>query len=592
MSYFFPQFTNNEKLLEEPVVHESPPHGALWIVPLGGLGEIGKNLCVMETEKEILVIDAGLMFPNEDMPGVDYVIPDIRYLIHKKEKISGIILTHGHEDHIGALPYLIPQLSAPLYGTRLTIELVRSKLREYGDLATTTKLVTVSPGDVLTFESFSVRFFSVIHSICEGVGLIIDTPAGRVVHSGDFKFDTALQNGSVADFLTLAGLGEEKVTVLMSDSTYAEKPGFSVPERVVVETLDRVFQSCRGRIIVSTFASSIPRIQQIMNLASRHGRKVCIHGKGLEMNLAIAQEFGYLTYPEGTVVRIEDTKRIADEKLLILATGSQGEPLSALTLMATDCHKWVKIKKGDTVIISATPVPGNETLVHNNINALFRLGAEVIYENPYRTAESDQEAFHVHASGHGSREELKLLITLVKPEYFIPIHGEIRHLIFHARLAEEMGIREDHIFMIEDGTILELTREGLRVLTILPMADILVDGFGVGDVGPSVLKDRMIMAQNGVCFMSATVDPDGAFIVEGPCIETRGLVYEKESQELLDEARGLAEAALEENLGKMPSEELPAAVKSVLKRFFYQKTKRRPIIVPLIISSKDGTEWK
>jgi ribonuclease J len=583
MNYYFNQCNPAEKVFEEPCIADHPEQGVLWIIPLGGLGEIGKNMMILETMNDIIIVDAGIMFPTEDMLGIDYVIPDIRYLIHKKDKIRAIILTHGHEDHIGAIPYIIDRIEErPIYGTRLTLEILRAKLREF-EIPTSGLLTVIKPGEKLVLGDFTINFFRVVHSIAESVGLIIDTPAGKVVHSGDFKFDSAPIDGSEWDFAAIESLAPGSTRLLLSDSTYAERPGYSVPERAVGKTLDDLFESCPGRIIISTFSSSIPRIQQIITLAQKHEKKLCVHGRGMESILNIGNELGYFAVPGEMLVRIEDIRNIPDEKLLILATGSQGEPMSALSLMATCCHKWVKIKKGDTVIISATPVPGNESLVHNTINSLFRIGAEVIYEVPFKSENVKKDDFHIHVSGHGSREELKMLITMVKPECFVPIHGEIRHLVHHARLAREMGIADDRIFQLEDGDILELSEAGPRVLGRLSLDNIMIDGLGVGDIGRSVLKDRQIMSDDGICVLVAVLDGMTKELMEGPLIETRGLIYAKEAQDILDEA---VEAARQAFLGLRKDADIECvrnSVKSLLRRFFQTRIKRRPLVVPMII---------
>lgn len=573
MNFFFTHHTSAERVYEEPQIFENPEPDRVWIIPFGGLGEIGKNMMVLESSRDIVIIDAGIMFPKEDMPGVDYVIPDIRYLFHKKDKIRGIILTHGHEDHIGAIPYIISHLQVPICGTRLTMEFIKYKLLEF-ELPSPT-LINIKPGDSVELGDFAVHFFSVVHSISESMGLIIDTPAGSFMHSGDFK----LESSEGAEIEMLQKICHSGIRLLMSDSTYAERPGFSIPEKEVGKALRKVFRNCAGRIIISTFASSIPRIQQILDIAEQHNRKLCIHGKGLETTLNIAQELGYLSIPGGLLVKREEARKIPDSELLILATGSQGEPLSALTLMATNNHKWVKIKRGDTVVISATPVPGNETLIHNTINSLFRLGANVIYDLPYKAV--GKEEFHIHVSGHGSSEELKMLIKLARPQSFMPIHGEIRHLIHHTRLARDAGIEEKDIFMLLDGDILEISRSEGRILGKICIEDIMVDGLGIGDVGRSILKDRQLMAENGICFAVITVDEKTGELISGPHIETRGLIYVKESQNILEEARQEVLDSLPEN--SPTTEKLGIAIKSSLRKFFHARTKRRPIVVPMVI---------
>lgn len=582
MNRFFTLNNTEDITFAEPFSNESPPEGSIWIIPFGGLGEIGKNMMLLESKDDILIVDSGIMFPSEEMLGIDYVIPDIRYLLLKKEKLRAIVVTHGHEDHIGAIPYFIGNFdSLPIYGTKLTLEILRAKLKEF-ELHGSYSLCPVNAGYEITHGAFSVSFFDVIHSISESVGLIITTPAGCIVHSGDFKMQKGSRNmkDGLSNFLEN---GNRQVRLLMSDSTYADRPGFSRPEELVGKTLDRVFGQCEGRIIISTFASSIPRIEQIASLAEKHGRKLCVHGRGLESILAIARDLGYFNLSTDKMVKIEDVKKLKDNEVLILATGSQGEPLSALTLMATNNHKWIKIKDGDTVIISATPVPGNETLVHNTINSLFRLGAEVIYEVAFKSENSKKDDFHIHVSGHGSREELKLLIQDTNPEFFVPIHGEFRHLVHHGRLAQEMGITQERIFQIDDGTVLELSEEELRVIGRIHLENVYVDGLGIGDVGRSVLKDRQTMSDDGICFIVAVIDSSHSEIVTGPHIETRGLIYARESQELLDEAQDVVRKALVESLPCSDNEEICARARLALRKLFTSRIKRRPLIVPLIL---------
>lgn len=574
MNFFYACPADNN--YEEPLIYENPEPDQIWVIPLGGLGEIGKNMMALESRDDIIIIDAGMMFPREDMPGVDYVIPDIRYLLHKQDKIRGIVLTHGHEDHIGAVPYIISRLDAPLYGTSLTLEFVQCKLDEFG--LAPLSMTKMKAHDRMTLGAFEIEFIPVTHSISDSMGLLIHTPAGSIFHSGDFKLEPESESqGLFPEELSRGG-----VRLLMSDSTYAERPGFSIPEREVGKALDMVFSGCDGRIIISTFASSIPRLQMIMEKAGKYGRSVCIHGKGLETSLAIAQELGYFQLPPSMIIRREDMKSIPDRSLLVLATGSQGEPFSALSLMATNNHKWVKIKEGDTVIISATPVPGNETLVHSTINSLFRLGANVIYDLPFKSGGGKMQDFHIHVSGHGSSEELKLLIKMVKPEMFMPIHGEIRHLIHHSRLAREMGIPAESIFYIQDGDILEISPEGGRLLGRLCLENIYVDGLGVGDVGRAVIRDRQAMSQGGICFAVVTIDENTGELLSGPHIETRGLVYEPESHELLEAAITAVSSSIPRDCSDR--EATAACIKTALRRFFQGKIRRRPIIIPMVIT--------
>lgn len=555
----------------------------LRIIPLGGLGEIGKNMMIVEYGDDIFVIDAGLMFPTEEMPGVDIVIPDISYLVENIQKVKAIVLTHGHEDHIGALPYIIERLPVPIYGTELTLGLVKAKLREF--YINNLDFRTITAGDIIELGVFKIEFFRVIHSISGGVGMAIHTPEGVVVHSGDFKFDQTPIDGKTADISFLARLGEEGVLLLLSDSTYAERPGFSMSERIVGQTLDQMFSRCPGRIIITTFASSIPRIQQILDVSEKCKKKVCSIGKSLVGTISIASELGYLRIPGDTLIRVEELNKIPYEEQVILTTGSQGEPMSALTLMATRNHKWIKIKKGDTVIISATPVPGNETLVANTINLLFRLGADVIYSiNPKSEGIADQ-APKIHVSGHASREELKLLMGLVRPKFFVPIHGEYRHLVHHARLAAEMGIPEKNIFKLEDGEVLEINDNTAKVAGRVSAGDVLVDGLGVGDVGKVVLRDRNLLSQDGIVMVVLSIERNSGEILAGPEVISRGFVYVKESEELLEEARKKARDVLErvQKEGIPDTLSLKDSLKAGIVKFLYERTGRRPMIVPVIM---------
>ncbi len=562
----------------EDFVKEGPQGNNVWVLPLGGLGEVGKNLTVIESSSEIIIIDAGIMFPPEDMPGVDYIIPDIRYLTMKKNKVKAVILTHGHEDHIGALPYIIPRVAAPVYGTKLTLELVRSKFSEK-DLCFDADLNVIQPGQTITLETFKVGFFPVIHSISESVGIIVDTPSGRIIHSGDFKFDFELQEREIADLIKLAGVGEKQTRLLLSDSTNAEKSGFSLPESKVHKTIDALFSESKGRILVSSFASSIPRINAIINIAAKYGRKVCILGRGLETSVGIAQNLGYINAPAELFIEVEDLAEIPDAKLLMLATGSQGEPLSAISTIANNSHKWVKIRNGDTVILSATPIPGNEALVYKNINALIRLGAEVIYENPY----SGKENFHVHTSGHACQEDLKMLISLIKPEYIMPVHGELRHLISHCRLVEQLDYDNSKILYTQNGMIIEMNESCIHHLTTIELYDIIIDGYGIGDVGRSVLRERIALAENGVCIISGYADIENKEFIQGPYINTKGLVYEKEAVQLLEDALNAAKSVFTANKIN-DTEELNIAVKSEVRKFFSRRTKRKPFVISTVLA--------
>jgi ribonuclease J len=560
------------------------PPGNLRIIPLGGLGEIGKNMMALHYEDSILVIDAGLMFPTEEMPGVDLVIPDINYLMEHVSQVRGIILTHGHEDHIGGMPYIMSELGVPVYGTELTLGLLEGKLTEFAELQKP-DFRKVRAGDMVDLGHFQVEFFRAVHSISEGVGLIVRTPVGTVVHSGDFKFDEAPIDGKPADIERLSALGDEGVLLLFSDSTYAERPGHSTSERVVGRTLEMVFKGAPGRIIITTFASSIPRLQQIVDVSFLFKKKICFIGRSLVETVEIATGLGYLKLPPDMRVEVEQIASCPDEELVIVTTGSQGEPMSALTLMATGNHKWVSIKENDTVIISATPVPGNETLVMKNINLLFRLGAEVIYNlAPKSEQVTEDMGPRIHVSGHGSRDELKKLLLLIKPRYFVPVHGEYRHLVHHGRLAREAGVKPENIFLLEDGDVLEVSGREARLCGKIKLDDILVDGLGIGDVGRAVLRERRLLSQDGVCLAVVGLDSNSREILSGPEVISRGFVYVRESEELIEDARLRVREVLEKNgRGDTDLSVLKNTIKQTLARFLYERTKRRPIIVPVIL---------
>lgn len=544
------------------------------VVSLGGLGEIGKNMMVIEIGPDILVVDAGLMFPDDEMLGIDLVIPDFTYLLENRARVRGIVLTHGHEDHIGALPYVLRELSVPVFGTRLTLGLVKGKLAEF-NLGREPDLRVVNAGEKVRVGSTDVEFIRVNHSIADAVALAIHTPLGPIVHTGDFKIDQTPVDGEVMDFHRLAELGQSGVLLLMSDSTNVERPGYTLSERAVGQTLEDVFGSIKGRIIVASFASNIHRVQQIINAARLHGRKVAIVGRSMENVAAIATDLGYLKIPGNTLIDIDEIDRYPAQKIVIITTGSQGEPMSALTRMAMAEHRKVGIVPGDTVIISATPIPGNERLVHRVINFLYKQGAEVI----------SQPFTGVHASGHPSQEELKLMLNLTRPRYFLPIHGEYRHLKRHALLAESVGIPLDHIFVAENGDVLEITKRQARLADPITAGNVLVDGLGVGDVGNIVLRDRKLLSQDGILVVVATIDKQKGTVLAGPDIVSRGFVYMREAEELLDEARGRVKEALikcqSDNITEWGT--LKASVRDSLSNFLYEKIKRRPMILPIIM---------
>ncbi|MGI6485215.1 MAG: ribonuclease J [Tepidanaerobacteraceae bacterium] len=546
----------------------------LMIIPLGGMGEIGKNMTVIEYNKEILVIDCGLMFPEEEMLGIDIVIPDISYLIENKHKIKGIVMTHGHEDHIGALPYVLQLLDVPLYGTKLTLGLVEGKLREV-KIKKNICMNVIKPPSSVKIGSFKIDFIRVNHSIPDSVGLAIHTPVGIICHTGDFKLDQTPVNGEKADLNKFAELGSKGVLVLMSDSTNAEREGYTMSEKVVGQTVEDIFRTVKGRIIVATFATNIHRIQQIFDAASKFDRKVAIVGRSMVNVANIAMDLEYLTVPTSLLVEMDDLNKLPKEKVVILTTGSQGEPMSALTRMAMSEHKKVDIFPGDTVLISATPIPGNEKFVARTIDHLFKQGADVIYE----------AISGVHVSGHASQEELKLMLNLIRPKYFVPVHGEYRHLIRHALLAKEVGIPENNIFIAENGRILEFTADSASMTGKVTAGKVLVDGLGVGDVGNIVLRDRKQLSQDGILIVVVTIDKETTEVIAGPDIISRGFVYVRESEKLMEQAREKVNQALkkcqEENIKEWSS--IKSQVRDFVGKFLFEQTRRRPMILPIIM---------
>ncbi|MFW6150667.1 MAG: ribonuclease J [Chloroflexota bacterium] len=559
----------------------------LRIIPLGGLGEIGKNMLALEYRDDVLLIDAGLMFPSEEMLGVDVLIPDIGYLLEKQENIKAIIVTHGHEDHIGALPYILPRLDVPVYSTALTRKLIQIKLKQRG-VKSKAKLNVVQPGGKVSLGSFTVEFFPVCHSIPDSVGLVIRTPVGIVVHSGDFKLDHTPVIGEPTDLSRLANLGSKGVLLLLSDSTYAELSGYTPSERVVTDTLDHIVSSAEGRVIVTTFSSLISRIQQVVDVAARHDRRVYITGRSMEDIVSVAVEDGYLKMPRNVLCRYEELKRLPLNKVVILTTGSQGEPTSALVRMANRDHSQIDIVPGDTVVMSATPVPGNEGLVNRTIDSLFRQGANVIYG---RLTE-------VHVHGHGSQEELKLLFNLVKPKYFVPIHGEYRHLRVHAQLVESLGMPHENIFTLEDGDILELGQEGGQVVGRLPLGDVYVNGLLTGELDSTVLRDRKLLSRDGVVVVSVALDGKSRQLVERPRVVARGFVDTDGNQTLIEKSRDVVAAALKEDKKKLLERTfVEAKVRNSLTKYFHEQTHRRPVIIPVVVeageaSSGDGKTGK
>ncbi len=543
-------------------------------MPLGGLGEIGKNMMVIESGDDILVIDAGLSFPDAEMPGVDIVIPDMTYLFENRQRVRALCLTHGHEDHTGAIPYLLREMEVPIHGTPLALGLVREKLSEHNlDLPPGSR--SYRPGESIQAGCFRVEPFRVNHSIADAVGLAIRTPLGTIVHTGDFKFDHTPVDGQVADFHRLAELGNEGVLVLLADSTNADRPGFTPSEKTVGAAMNKIVARAGGRVIVATFASNVHRIQQVIDTAIEHGRKVAIVGRSIENTVQVALELGYLHVPEGTLIGVEEIRRYPAERLVVLTTGTQGEPMSALSRMSTGEHRWVEILPGDTVIIAASPVPGNEALVYRTVNNLCRLGAEVIHGR-----ESG-----VHVSGHGAQEDLKLMLSLVRPRYLIPVHGEYRHLMHHSELGQAAGVPKENILVGENGTIFEITPEGARIAGKIQVGAVMVDGLGVGDVGNIVLRDRRQLAQDGIMIVVVAIDKETGAVMAGPDIVSRGFVYMRESEPLIEEARGRVAAALSGCEARRVTDwsTLKGTVRDTLSQYLYEKIRRRPMILPIIM---------
>ena len=542
---------------------------------LGGLNEVGKNMTLFEYGEDMFLVDCGLAFPDQDMLGVDLVLPDFTYVERNADRIRGIVITHGHEDHIGGLPYLLKVLNVPVYGTKLTIGLIQGKLREHG-LLNSASLNVIKPGDVITLGGFTVEAIHVNHSIPDALGLAVRCEGGTIVHTGDFKIDTTPIDGGMMDLGRLAEIGQEGVLCLMSDSTNAERPGFTESERKVGESFETLFRKAgNNRIIVATFSSNIHRVQQIMNVAASLGRKVALVGRSLENVVSISAELGYLNIPEGIVIDINMINRYPADKLVIITTGSQGEPMSALTRMAFSDHRKVEIHPNDYVIISATPIPGNEKTVSRVVNELMKLGADVVYEKMYE----------VHVSGHACQEELKMIMGIVKPKYFIPVHGELKHLRKHAGLALSMGIPKENILIADNGRVAEISKKALRCTSTVPAGRVFVDGYGVGDVGSVVLRDRKHLAQDGLVIVAVCIDRESGMIVSGPDVVTRGFVYVKESEELINAAREVAVEAIEAQTdgGYFDWNSIKASLRDEISHLMYERTKRSPMILPVIM---------
>ncbi len=549
----------------------------LKIIPLGGVQEIGKNLTVFEYGGEILVLDCGMAFPDDSMLGVDSVIPDMTYLVNNRDKVKAVVITHGHEDHIGSIPYLLRSINVPVYGTRLTLGLVEQKLKEHGILSVS-RLNRVQAGDsVKISNNFTVEFIRVNHSISDAVGMAITTPAGTVVHTGDFKIDCTPIHGNMIDLARFGELGKNGVLALMSDSTNAERPGYTMSERTVGEKFEEIFANTRQRIFIATFASNVDRVQQIINAAVRNKRKVAVSGRSMVNIIEVASILGYLTIPEGTLIPIEDVKRYHDHQLVIITTGSQGEPMSALTRMAYSDHRKIEITRGDLVIISASPIPGNEKTVSNVINELYKKGADVIH----------QSITEVHVSGHACREELKIILGLVKPKYFIPVHGEERHLKRHAEIGAEMGIDKKNIFRMEIGQVLEMDQNGAKISGVVPGGAVLVDGYGVGDVGNIVLKDRKNLAENGIIMVVMAIDSRTNRLVSGPEIISRGFIYMRDNEAIMEELRRVAQQSVQDALLSKQHDwsTIKATVKADLGNCIYEGTHRKPVILPVILDA-------
>ena len=546
----------------------------LKVIPLGGLGEIGKNMTAIEYDDELIVIDCGIAFPDEDMYGVDLIIPDISYLIENESKLKGIFITHGHEDHIGAIPFILKQVNIPIYGTRLTIGLIENKLKEHGLLATTS-LNIIKPRESAKFNHLEVEFIRNTHSIADSCSLAIHTPVGIIFHTGDFKVDLTPIDNEPMDFERISELAKEGILLLMSDSTNVERKGYTMSERAISETFTKLFEHATGRIIVATFASNIHRMQQIIDASKRYNRKVAFSGRSMENISKVATELGYLHIDDDQLVNIHNINSVADDELTLIVTGSQGEPMGALARIAFSNHRHIKLKPNDLFIISASPIPGNDKLIGRVINELYRKGCNVIYK--------DLEA--VHVSGHACQEELKLILRLTHPKFFMPVHGEYRHLVHHKNLAEKVGIPKDNIVVLSTGQVLELTPHSAEVNGRVRTGAIFVDGIGVGDVGNVVLRDRRLLAEGGMLIVVATIDKESKTLVSEPYIVTRGFVYVKESEDLMNEVKQITQTEIEMLLENETNEILVMKnrIKKALERYLYEKTKRRPSIFPIIM---------
>jgi len=547
-------------------------HQTLRVIPLGGLGEIGKNMMVFELADDIVAVDCGLQFPEAEMLGVDLVIPDTTYLRERLDKVRAILITHGHEDHIGALPYVLRDVNVPVYCTRLTYGLISVKLKEHR-LLRESDLRIVEPGEQIQLGDFTAEFFRVAHSIPDACGIILHTPLGRVVHTGDFKLDHTPVMGQHTDLPRLTELGNEGVTLLCADSTYAEIPGYTPSEQVVGVALDNIMNQAEGRVIVATFASLISRVQQVIDAAVHHNRRVFVIGRSMVDNVNMALEQGYLEVPDGVLGRIEEMRNLPVHRVAIVTTGSQGEPTSALSRMANRDHRWVQIVPGDTVVLSASPIPGNEQFVYNVVDNLFKLGAKVLYNR----------VDNIHVRGHAAQEELKLLLSLVRPKYLLPIHGEYRHLMLHARIGQAMGMAPEDTFVIEDGDVLEITQDGAEVAGRAPAAAVYVDGLGIGDVDHVVLRDRRHLANDGMVVVVVAVDKQTGKVIDLPDVLSRGFVEASEAGELMDRVRDVAMQSLDGADHRAEWPVINAKVKDTVAKFLYDETRRRPMVLPVAV---------
>jgi ribonuclease J len=546
----------------------------LKVIPLGGLGEIGLNMMAIEYDQTIFIIDAGLMFPEDYMLGVDYVIPDMTYIRQNRRKVAGIVLTHAHEDHIGALPYLLKEVNAPVFGTPFTLGVVRHKLQEH-DLLANTALHVIHPKETLKMGSCELEFIRVNHSVVDGVGIAIRTPYGIIVHTGDFKLSQASIEGMATDVNQFARYGEEGVLALLSDSTNVESPGYTVSDAEIGDSLARIFKKCPGRILVALFASNVGRIQQIVDIAEAKGRKVVFNGRSIEVSVNIARQLGYLKIPPGMEIEIDQMDQYSDDEISMVTTGSQGEPMSALARMAAGTHRQIKIKPDDTIVLSAKFIPGNEKAITTIINNLYRRGADVIYEKIAR----------IHVSGHAFQEELKMMIRLTKPKYFIPIHGEYRHLVLHARLAQEQGIEKENVVLAQNGQVVVFDDQKGALLEMVPTGRLLIDGKGVGDVGRSVLKERRMLSEEGMVVVNMAIDEETGVIIYGPEVASKGFVFETETGHLLDDAQCVILEIVEDVPPEVPNRTdiIRSRVQAALRQYFFFTIGRRPVILPFIV---------